>query len=142
MKLRFGSLISVLVLVSTATGFPLAALAQPISSPQISSSNTSNEFVQEFFRNDREFFRNGSLGRQLALIFGFDFPENEIAQDAELIDNLYEIRIVQQSSSDPIVRTRDLPNPYTTSILTSPRSNVNSDMQRSELIFEALPLRR
>lgn len=140
MKPKLRSLISALVL--TATGLPLAAIAQPTPNTQINSSTVSDEFVQEYFKNDQEFFRNRSLGRQLALIFGFDFPENEIAQDAELVDNLYEIRIVQQGANGPVVRTRDLPSPYRTSILTSPRSNVNNGMQRSELIFEALPLRR
>lgn len=146
MGLSFRSLTGVLVLVAAASGFPFAAIAQPTSSTQPSSNETIAEtFNRAFFANDPEFFRNRSFGRQLDLILGpgslirNSFPENEIIRDAERVDNLYEATLEQQVSSDPIIRTRDLPNPYETSILRSRSLSPNSRVQGRELIFDALP---
>lgn len=148
MCLRFRSLTGVLVLVSAAVSFPLAAIAQTTSTTAPNGLATIEEtlyptidevFQRAFFENDPDFFRNRSLGRQLNWIFGPDFTENEIAQDARLVDILYHDVLEQQVSSDPIIRTPDLPNPYETTILESPRVNVNNQVQGNELIFEQLP---
>ncbi len=150
MGLRFRSLTGVLVFVAAATGFPFAAIAQPTSRTAPNGLATIEEtlyptveevFNRAFFENDPEFFRNRSLGRQLNLIFGPDFPENEIIQDTRLVHILYQDVLEQQASSDPIIRTPDLPNPYESTILVSPRVNVNNQTQGNELIFEQLPPR-
>ena len=136
--LRFRNLTGVLVLVAAASGFPFAAIAQPTLSTQPSSNELISEtFNQAFFASDREFYRNRSFGRQLDLILGVgSFTESEISQDAERVNNLYEDSLNRQVSSDPIIRTRDLPNPYDTSIRTSPPLNGNKRLQGRELIFE------
>ena len=140
MALRFRNLSCVLVLVAAASGFPFAAMAQSTSSTQPSSTEAISEtFNRAFFESDPEFFRNRSFGRQLDLILGLDsFTEDEITRDAERVNNLYEDALERQVSSDPIIRTRDLPNPYETSILSSPRVNGNNRVQGRELIFEML----
>ena len=146
MGIRFRSLTGVLVLVAAAIGFPFAVAAQPTSNTEpVANESLSEAFNRAFFKNDPEFFRNRSPRRQLDFIFGpgsllrNSFPENEIRRDAEVVDILYRDALEQQVSSDPIIRTPDLPNPYKTSILDSPRSSVNSRVQGSELIFEASP---
>jgi hypothetical protein len=148
MGLRFKSLNGVWVLVAAAIGFPCAAIAQPTLSTQPSGNETISEtFNRAFFRNDPEFFRNRSIKRQIDLILGpgsllrNSFPENEILRDAKLVDILYQDVLEQQASSDPIIRTPDLPNPYESTILVSPRVNVNNQTQGNELIFEQLPPR-
>lgn len=148
MVVRFRSLTGVLVFVAVATGFPFAAIAEPTSSSQPSGKETISEtFNRAFFKNDPDFFRNRSFGRQLDFILGTpslrgnSFPENEISRDAEVVDIVYQDGLEQQVSSGPIIRTRDLPNPYETSILRSPRFNVNNRVQGNEFIFEALPPR-
>lgn len=144
MGLRFSSLSSVLVLVAAAIGFPSAAIAQSTLSTQSSGNETLSEtFNRAFFKNDPEFFRNRSPKRQIDLILGpgslirNSFPENEILRDAKLVDILYQDALEQQVSSDPIIRTPDLPNPYETSILQSPRFNVNSRLR--ELLLRTQP---
>lgn len=146
MGVRLRSLTGIFIFVTIATGFSLAAIAEPTSSTQPSSNESISEaFERAFFENDPNFFRNRSFGRQLDLILGLpsfrgnSFPENEIARDAEVVDIVYQNALEQQVSSDPIIRTRDLPNPYETSILLSPRFNVNSRVEGNELIFEAVP---
>ena len=134
----FSRLSSVLVMVVAATGFHSSAIAQPASSTQPKPDETLAEtFERTFFTNDLTFFRNRSLGRQFNWIFGFNgYTENEINRDAARVDDLYRSSLKRQTSSDPVIRTRDLPNPYETSILASPDINVNQRTRDNELIFE------
>ena len=64
------------------------------------------------------------------------FPENSIARDGDRLDRLYRDLLNQQVSSDPIIRTVDLPNPYNTSVLTLPSANVSNRVTGTELVFE------
>lgn len=141
MKINFTS---VLILFAAAS-FPSIAIAQPRINIQPEDNVTIPEaFERAFFKNDPQFFRNNSIERQVNVIFGpgslfrNSFPENEISRDARLVHQLYEQVLNQQTSSDPVVRTPDLPNPYSTSILSSPRLDVNSsnNIKVNELIFE------
>lgn len=138
--LRFRNLSCVLVLVAAASGFPFAAIAQSTSTQPSSNEAISETFNRAFFTSDPEFYRNRSFGRQLDLILGLDsFTEDEITRDAERVNNLYEDTLERQVSSDPIIRTRDLPNPYETSILRSRSLKPNSRVEGRQFIFEALP---
>lgn len=127
MRLRFKSLTGVLVLVVVATSFTSAAIAEPASSTQPSSNETISEaFNRAFFKNEPNFYRTRSFGNQIDLIFGLrSFPDQKYVRDAEAIERLYQDTLDQQTSSDPILRTPDLPNPYETSILGSSYFNPN-----------------
>ena len=70
--------------------------------------------------------------------FSNSFPENEIARDAELVNTLYRDVLTQQSSNDPYLRTPDLPNPYDSSLLMSPRLNGNKLKVGTEFRFETV----
>lgn len=147
MGLKFKNLIGVLVIVSAATGFHSAAMAQSSLVTRLRGGNETlaETFNRAFFENDPEFFRNRSLKRQVDLILGVgslsrnSFLESEILRDAKLVDIIYQDALEQQASSDPIIRTSDLPNPYETSILLSPRVTVNNQAEENELIFETQP---
>ncbi len=137
----FGGL---LMLLATAIAFPSVVAAQT-ETPK--SETTSDVFEQAFFRHDRNFYENGGLKRQLDSFlgtgsgFGGSFPENEIARDAQLINTLYHDVLTQQASNDPYIRTPDLPNPYDTSLMMSPRLNANKLRVGTEFRFETLPPR-
>ncbi|NJK53370.1 MAG: hypothetical protein HC936_12160 [Leptolyngbyaceae cyanobacterium SU_3_3] len=73
-----------------------------------------------------------------SLIGVIGYPENSIARDAEHIHRIYLDVFEQQASSDPLLRTTDLPNPYNTSVLTLPTANLGSRVVGSELVFEPL----
>lgn len=98
-----------------ATGYP--AMAQTATSePSIPQA-----FNDAFYSNGDTFFGNRSLGGQLSLILGIPgFPENQIRQDGRAVDRLYQELLVQRDASSPIVRTPDLPNPFSGSLLTTP----------------------
>ncbi|MBW4637475.1 MAG: hypothetical protein KME05_04430 [Gloeocapsa sp. UFS-A4-WI-NPMV-4B04] len=146
MTLKFKTLIGILLLTAVAPLFDSAAIAQPSLGRRLRGSEPINTtFERAFFKNDPEFFRNRSPQRQIDVIFGVgsllrnSFTENEIRRDAELVDIFYRDLLNQQVGSDPIIRTPDLQNPYSSSILLSPNSNVNNTVQESEVIFESQP---
>jgi hypothetical protein len=146
MNLSISSLMG--VAIAAATGFASSAIANPYPSgmyiPGQSRGLTVEEYFERtFFQNDREYFNNRSIGRQLDYIFGFrnSFPENEINRDTKAIHELYVELLEQQNQSDPILRTRDLPNPYCTSLLQIGGGSINCTAGGRELVYEEQPPR-
>ena len=141
MGLKFKAFSSLLVLFATIS-FSAVAAAQTRTS---SYETPDDVFNRAFFKNDPNFYNNQSYKRQIELIFGpgsllrNSFPENEIARDAELVNTVYRDALYQQVSSDPYIRTPDLPNPYNSSLLTSPRLNANQLRVGTEFRFEPAP---
>nr|WP_175586687.1 hypothetical protein [Nostoc sp. UIC 10630] len=133
-----------MVLLAAGIAFPSVAFAQT-ETPR--TETTSDVFERAFFSHDRNFYENGSLKRQVDSLlgsgssFGGSFPENEIARDAELVNTLYHDVLTQQVGNDPYLRTPDLPNPYDTSLIMSPRLNSNKLKVGTEFRFETLPPR-
>lgn len=78
-------------------------------------------FQEAFYSHDGNFFDNRGIWQGFRLIFGIpNYVENSISQDGRAVHKLYTEVIEQQLSSDPVLRTPDLPNPYTGSVLTTP----------------------
>jgi hypothetical protein len=75
-----------------------------------------------FFQNSGDFYFNRTIPRQVQFVFGVGYPENEIQDDANLINGLYRELSDQQNSRDPILRSPDIRNPYDTSIQALPNS--------------------
>ncbi|BBD67553.1 hypothetical protein NIES4072_51500 [Nostoc commune NIES-4072] len=144
MGIKFKTFGGLLVLVATGIAFPSVASAQT-ETPK--TETTNDAFERAYFRHDRNFYENGSLKRQLDSFlgsgssFGGSFPENEIARDAQLLNTLYHDVLTQQVGNDPYIRTPDLPNPYDTSLMMSPRFNSNKLKVGTEFRFETLPPR-
>jgi hypothetical protein len=139
MGIKFPALSGLLVLLATSSAFPGVAMAETETAPPETISNT---FERAYFRHDRNFYENGSLKRQVdAFIgpggkFGTTFTDNEIAKDGELVNTLYHDTLAQQSTDDPYLRTPDLPNPYDSSLLMSPRYNGNKLRVGTEYRFK------
>jgi hypothetical protein len=132
-----------LVLLTAGVAFP-SVVAAETEAPNYETANDA--FNRAFFRNDRNFYENISAKRQLDSIFGAgsvhsSFPENEIARDAELVNTLYRDVLTQQVGNDPYIRTPDLPNPYGTSLLMSPRLNANQLKVGTEFRFDTAQTR-
>ncbi|MEH2081205.1 MAG: hypothetical protein V7K89_14735 [Nostoc sp.] len=143
MRIKFKIFGGLLVLLTAGIAFPSIAFAQTATP---NSETTSDVFERAYFSHDRNFYENGSLKRQLDSFLGFgssfggSFPENEIARDAELVNTLYHDALIQQVGNDPYIRTPDLPNPYDTSLMMSPRYS-NKLKVGTEFRFETLPSR-
>lgn len=125
------------ILLATGIAFPSVANAQTVT-PNYEMPNDAIE--RAYFRHDPNFYENRSMKRQLdsflgAGSFSNSFPENEIARDGELVNGVYRDMLIQQASNDPYIRTPDLPNPYGTSLLMSPRVNAEQMKVGTEFRF-------
>jgi hypothetical protein len=124
-NLKYQRLGSLIVLFGAAFGVPTVASAQ--TSPNSQSPNAVIE--RAFFKEDPNFYGNNTFSRNIDWMFGpgslfrNSFPENEISRDADLVNTVYRDLLAQQTTSDPILRTPDLPNPYASSLLMSPQMN-------------------
>ena len=99
------------------------------------------------------FFENRDFGSQIEFLLGpgslrkASFPELEISRDAFLVDRLYRDLLDEQVASDPIIRTPDLVNPYSTSLRLNPRYRalpsdvipVVTPATGTEFFFDTLP---
>jgi hypothetical protein len=114
MPIQFNRFSSVLLAIGVVAGFQANAIAQP------TDPTLADRLEQEYFTSDPDFYQNRTWGRQFDWLLGTNgFPENEIHRDAQRTNQLYRSALAQQGSSDPVIRTRDLPNPYRSSILES-----------------------
>jgi hypothetical protein len=139
MGIKFPALSGLLVLLATSSAFLPVAQAETETAPP---QTTSNTFERAYFRHDPNFYENGTLKRQIdSLIgpgrkFGHTFADNEIAKDGELVNTLYHDALAQQATKDPYLRTPDLPNPYDSSLLMTPRYNGNKLRVGTEYRFK------
>jgi hypothetical protein len=134
-----------LVLLAASVAFPSVASADTHTYTKTSVYQTPAETLEDaFFRYDRNFYENNSPSRVLDSFVGTgksyrdSFPENEIWADAELVNSVYRDMLAQQSTNDPYIRTPDLPNPYDSSLLQSPRYNSNKLRIGTEYRFEII----
>lgn len=137
MDIKFKSLTGALAILATVcVGSTAKAQTAPIN--QFSQYETlADRFEQVFYTNDKDYFENRSFLRQLDFLIGIgslktSFIENEIDADTKAVTILYKDALLQQGSSGLVVRTRDLPNPYETSILQSPQADVNSGSEPTQ----------
>ena len=142
MGLNFRAMAGFLILA--AASLPSVAVAQDT----VPNYETASEVLERaFFKNSPDYYRNQGFKRDLDLILGpgslfrNSFPENEIERDADLVNKVYRDVIMQQAMNDPYMRTPDLPNPYNTSLMMSPRLNQNKLKSGTEFRFDAMPSR-
>jgi hypothetical protein len=80
-----------------------------------------DKFNDAFYSHNGNFFDNRGIRESFRLIFGIPhYVENAIYLDGQSVDRLYREVLDQQVASDPVLRTPDLPSPYTGSVLTTP----------------------
>ncbi|PSB25343.1 hypothetical protein [Stenomitos frigidus] len=113
-----------LAVIALSTVAASAAIAQETFDTPTTGvpSNIPDQLDQVQFSNDRDYFRNRSIPRQVSYMFGpgilirNSFPENEIARDGKAIYLFYQDLLARQMSSRPVIRTPDLPTPFNQSI--------------------------
>lgn len=123
MFVNLGRVISILTLttvsslmsVTAARAEPTIVTVEPQPIPQL--------FENAFFYHTERAFDSFDIGSQINTIIGAEsfmegsYPENQISRDARLVHLLYEEVLEQQLQSQPPIRTRDLPNPFDSSLL-------------------------
>ena len=137
MGLKFKFLSSLFILLASTV--PSVAAAEE-SVPNYETAADAME--RAYFKNSPNYYRNQGINRDIDLILGpgslfrGSYPEKEIERDAELVNTLYRDIIMQQAMNDPYIRTPDLPNPYNTSLMMSPRMNQEKLRSGTEFRFE------
>jgi hypothetical protein len=63
-------------------------------------------------------FQNTGIDRQFTMLFGLSYSDNNGVNDARAVDNIYR-DLLRQRAGVPI-RTADLPDPFSSSLLTNP----------------------
>jgi hypothetical protein len=108
--------ISVLVLAAAVAG----CFAAPVRAEEPSPENISESITRALFNQSGDIYRNRGIDRQATFLFGLSYPENEYTSDAAAVEKLYKSGMYQQGGSGKVVRTADLPNPFSSSIRTTP----------------------
>jgi hypothetical protein len=117
---------------STLMAATVTAQERPVFRPRMSVPDAVD---QAFYGSTGNNFQD--VRKPIESLVGVPgFPENLIGRDSARINRVFRDLLTQQVSSDPIIRTPDLPNPYNASILTLPSINVSNRAAGSELVFE------
>jgi len=113
MSIKFTKLSKVLVIATIASLLSLEAKAETESLPEA--------FDNAYFKKGKDAFRQSSIVSQFDSIVGFTgFPEGHISADGKAIDDVYQEGLIQQSATGMRIVTRDLENPYDTSLKENP----------------------
>ena len=108
MFIKFTKLSSILAVFTLASSL-MMGMARAESIPET--------FKKAYFSNTGDSFDNGTILGQLKFITGIGgFAETKIAEDGRLIDIIYHDVMEQQTESGPRIVTRDLMNPFDTSV--------------------------
>lgn len=108
--------IGALVLAAAIAG----CFAPPAQANEASPENISESITRAFFNQSGDIYHNRSILRQATFLFGLSYPENEYTSDAAAVQKLYKQGMYQQGGSGKVVRTEDLPNPFNSSLRTTP----------------------
>ena len=113
MSIKFTQLGKVLVLATIASLFADQVKAEMQPLPEA--------FENAYFKKGPNAFRQAGILEQINTIAGITgYPEQDIAGDAEAVDNVYRAGLEKQSATGMKIITRDLENPYDTSLLENP----------------------
>ena len=93
------------------------AIASSFMTGVAQAESVSETFTNAYFENSGDAFENSSIQGQLNFITGLGgFSDMRIAKDGKLITILYHDVMKQQAENAPRMFTRDLPNPFDTSV--------------------------
>ncbi len=134
MRLQLKTAIGALALLGASVVVAPGAVAQ--SQPQ----TIAEQFERAFFRSSDTFYQNRSIFDQISYyLLPMTYPERQAERDAERVNKLYQSVMEFQTSSDPIIRTPDLTNPFSESLQTMPSYTPSGSP--FNLQNEILPLR-
>ncbi len=105
-------------------GFLALAIAAAGSfAPQAHAGTVADEIARAMFSQSGDIYRNTGIDRQATLLLGLSFPDHEALNDTRTVNQIYQDAIRQRGSTP--VRTTDLPNPFSSSLLSDPSSTRN-----------------
>lgn len=123
MSTQLNNLITILTLSICSSLFAPIVVAETEAEYSPSAVESIPDlFDRAFFTNTGNGFENSSLASQFNFLFGWDtsprgsFIENSIERDAANVHAIYKDLLQQQAQQGEPVKTRDLANPFDTSL--------------------------
>jgi hypothetical protein len=118
MSIQFTRLktISIALAISAAVASP--GMAQDMSH-YVDKTSVDGAFEKAWLDRSGDIFHHQNMFTQLIRLVGISYPEKEIAYNGKVLDIIYKDALDRQVSSTPQIKTRDLKNPYDTSLLES-----------------------
>lgn len=99
----------------------IGAVASLVNIKAMAGSEVAATFEDAYFAKSGDAFASDNWGTQLNTILGFKrFPELQISVEGELVNTIYHDGLAQQTASGSLIRTRDLNNPFNTSLGENP----------------------
>ncbi len=118
MTIKFTKLSKILVIATIASVFAAPAMAEKDQSPM----SLNEAFKAAYFKHAGNAYEKMGFFGQLDSLLGLTwFADRQIMLDGKSVDSVYQQAIEQQASAGMPMMTRDLPNPYTTSLIENPR---------------------
>lgn len=124
------SVISTITIANTHSNSIMAQEAPPPVAVDVIRPGSSlglDELMNKAYNNATgSIFDQSSLSGQLNTLFGWrtflkgSFNENSILRDGVLINAIQEDFFKQLTRSEPTIRTRDIPNPFNSSVQQNP----------------------
>ena len=120
MSIKLAKLSSILLITATSSLLPSLVKAEE---PALS---VAEAFENAYFKHTGNNYQNSSFIGQLNTIFGFKgFPDRQISADGKAVDTIYNNVMENQSQVGSPLKTRDLNNPYDTSLIEMKNSGYN-----------------
>ncbi len=131
MSTRLINLTTILIASIASSIFAHSAVAQVTNVSNFNDAtdnvkSTSSIFENIITDNAGNFYLDTSIKGQLNNMFGWEsglmgsYSENEIAEAGDKLNQTYNQLMKQQVGRDPVMRTRDLANPFNTSVMENP----------------------
>ncbi|MGF1539165.1 MAG: serine/threonine protein kinase [Pleurocapsa sp.] len=122
MSIKFTKLAQILVITTIASLFSVEVMAQTEDDSNSSETiSLSQAFKDAYFTRGKDAYEQSGYLGQINAIFGFTgFPEQHISQDGQAVNSLYRYALQKQTEVGSPIMTRDLANPYDTSLLENP----------------------
>ena len=119
MFIKFTKLTKVLIITTITSLVAIETQANTDASAKIPLTDA---FEAAYYENGENAFMQSSMLGQINTIVGIPkFPEQDIAADAKQVHSLYETALEKQTSAGERLITKDLDNPYDTSLRVNPR---------------------
>jgi hypothetical protein len=113
MSIKFTKLSKVLVIAAIASLFAVEAQAE--------MKPLDDAFKDAYHKRGKNAFKQSNIFGQINTIVGLTgFPEQHVSLDGKAVDQLYQQSLIKQTSSGEYSVTRDLENPYNTSVRENP----------------------
>ena len=121
MSIKFTKLSKILVIATIASLFSVEAIAETKNSKSLEMNSLNEAFQDAYFKGGKNAFQQSSIFGQINTILGLTgFPDQHISGDSRAVYQVYRDGTRQQAATGERIMTRDLANPYNTSLMENP----------------------